>query len=81
MGSIQTLVLLIGGGLACIFFLSARGIFMAMDIPIEVIGTAFAFVSVRYIGFGGIMLCRPLSFVISTVSLSCRYFTKKWQGR
>ena len=43
--------------------------------------TAFAFVSVRYIGFCGIMLCRPLSFLISTASLSCRYFTKKWQGR
>ena len=43
--------------------------------------TAFAFVSVRYIGFYGIMLCRPLSFLISTASLSCRYFTKKWQGR
>lgn len=41
--------------------------------------TVFAFVSVRYIGFSGIMLCRPLSFVISTVSLSSRYFTKKWQ--
>lgn len=41
--------------------------------------TAFAFVSVQYIGFCGIMFCRPLSFVISTVSLSCRYFTKKWQ--
>lgn len=41
--------------------------------------TAFAFVSVQYIGFNGIMLCRPLSFVISTVSLSYRYFTKKWQ--
>jgi putative MATE family efflux protein len=41
--------------------------------------TVFAYVSVRYIGFNGIMLCRPLSFVISTVSLSCRYFTKKWQ--
>lgn len=41
--------------------------------------TVFAFVSVRYIGFSGILLCRPLSFVISTVSLSCRYFTKKWQ--
>lgn len=41
--------------------------------------TVFAFVSVRYIGFSGIMLCRPLSFAISTVSLSCRYFTKKWQ--
>ncbi len=38
--------------------------------------TVFAFVSVRYIGFYGIMLCRPLSFLISTVSLSCRYFTK-----
>ena len=43
--------------------------------------TAFAFVSVRYIGFYGIMFCRPLSFLISTASLSCRYFTKKWQGR
>ena len=43
--------------------------------------TAFAFVSVRYIGFYGIMLCRPLSFLISTASLSCRYFTKRWQGR
>lgn len=41
--------------------------------------TAFAFVSVQYIGFKGIMLCRPLSLVISTISLSCRYFTKKWQ--
>ena len=43
--------------------------------------TAFAFVSVRYIGGYGIMLCRPLGFLISTVSLSCRYFTKNWQGR
>lgn len=42
--------------------------------------TVFAFVSVRYIGFSGILLCRPLSFVISTISLSCRYFTKKWQN-
>ena len=41
--------------------------------------TVFAFASVQYIGFSGIMLCRPLSFVISTVSLSCRYFTKKWK--
>ncbi len=40
MGSIQTLVFLIGGGLACLFFLSARGIFMAMDIPAEAIGYA-----------------------------------------
>lgn len=43
--------------------------------------TAFAVVSVRYMGFLGIMLCRPLSFLISTVSLSGRYFTKKWQER
>ena len=43
--------------------------------------TVFAFASVRYIGFSGIMLCRPLSFVISTVSLSCRYFTQKWRER
>ena len=41
--------------------------------------TVFAFASVQYIGFSGIMLCRPLSFIISTVSLSCRYFTKKWK--
>lgn len=41
--------------------------------------TVFAFVSVQHIGFSGIMLCRPLSFVVSTVSLSCRYFTKKWK--
>lgn len=41
--------------------------------------TVFAFALVQYIGFSGIMLCRPLSFVISTVSLSCRYFTKKWK--
>lgn len=43
--------------------------------------TVFAFASVQYIGFSGIMLCRPLSFVISTVSLSCRYFTQKWRER
>lgn len=41
--------------------------------------TVFAFASVQHIGFSGIMLCRPLSFVVSTVSLSCRYFTKKWK--
>lgn len=41
--------------------------------------TVFAFVSVQHIGFSGIMLCRPLSFVVSTVSLSCRYFTNKWK--
>ncbi|NBH32902.1 MATE family efflux transporter [Clostridiaceae bacterium] len=43
--------------------------------------TVFAFASVQYIGFSGIMLCRPLSFVISTASLSYRYFTQKWQER
>lgn len=43
--------------------------------------TVFAFASVHYIGFSGILLCRPLSFVISTASLSCRYFTQKWRER
>lgn len=43
--------------------------------------TVFAFASVQYIGFSGILLCRPLSFVISTASLSCRYFTQKWRER
>jgi putative MATE family efflux protein len=30
------------------------------------------------IGFTGILLCRPISFIISTVSLFNRYMSKKW---
>lgn len=43
------------------------------------IRTILAFVLAKYIGFVGILLCRPVSFIISTVSLSCRYLSKKWQ--
>lgn len=50
MGYIQTLVFLIGGGLACLFFLSARGIFMAMDIPPEVIGYATDYLRIIALG-------------------------------
>ena len=41
--------------------------------------TILAFVLAKYVGFVGILLCRPISFIISTVSLSCRYLAKKWQ--
>ena len=43
------------------------------------IRTILAFVLAEYIGFVGILLCRPISFIISTVSLSCRCLSKKWQ--
>lgn len=38
-----------------------------------------AFVLAERMGFVGILLCRPISFIISTVSLSCRYVSKRWQ--
>lgn len=41
--------------------------------------TVLAFVLVNCIGFVGILLCRPISFIISTVSLSCHYISKRWQ--
>ena len=41
--------------------------------------TILALVLVDCIGFVGILLCRPISFIISAVSLSCRYFSKNWQ--
>lgn len=41
--------------------------------------TILAFDLVKYIGFAGILLCRPISFIISTVSLSYRYLSRKWQ--
>ncbi len=41
--------------------------------------TILAFVLEDCIGFIGILLCRPISFIISTVSLSCRYNSKKRQ--
>lgn len=41
--------------------------------------TTLAFALVDCIGFLGILLCRPISFIISTISLSYRYFTNKWQ--
>lgn len=34
--------------------------------------TSLAFVLAEYAGFVGILLCRPISFIISAVSLSCR---------
>lgn len=49
MGSIQTLVFLTGG-LACFFFLSARRIFMAMDIPAEAIGYATDYLRITALG-------------------------------
>lgn len=50
MGSIQTLVFMVGGGMACLFFLSARGIFMAMDIPAEAIGHATDYLRIIALG-------------------------------
>ena len=50
MGSIQMLVFLIGGGLACIFFLAARGIFTAMDVPAESIGYATEYLRITALG-------------------------------
>lgn len=41
--------------------------------------TILAFVLAKHIGFVGILLCRPISFIISTISLFCRYLSKKWQ--
>ena len=41
--------------------------------------TILAFYLNDCIGFIGILLCRPISFVISTISLSYRYFSEKWQ--
>lgn len=41
--------------------------------------TILAFYLNDCIGFMGILLCRPISFVISTISLSYRYFSEKWQ--
>lgn len=37
-----------------------------------------AIVLSNHIGFVGILLCRPISFIVSTVSLSCRYASQKW---
>ena len=50
MGSIQTLLFLIGGGLSCLFFLSARGIFMSMGIPGEAIGYATDYLRIIALG-------------------------------
>lgn len=41
--------------------------------------TILAFALADCMGFVGILLCRPISFIISTISLSCRYLSKKWQ--
>ena len=50
MGSIQTLLFFIGGGLSCLFFLSARGIFKAMGIPAEAIGYATDYLRIIALG-------------------------------
>lgn len=41
--------------------------------------TISAFVLAHYLGFVGVLLCRPLSFVVSTISLSCRLLSGKWK--
>lgn len=41
--------------------------------------TISAFVLARYLGFIGVLLCRPLSFIVSTISLSQRYISGKWR--
>lgn len=41
--------------------------------------TMLAYALANHIGFIGILLCRPISFIISTISLSCRYFSGKWE--
>lgn len=41
--------------------------------------TISAFVLAHYFGFVGILLCRPLSFIVSTISLSCRLLSGKWK--
>ena len=41
--------------------------------------TILAFVLSKHMGFVGILLCRPISFVISTASLSCRCFAHRRQ--
>lgn len=40
--------------------------------------TISAFVLAHYFGFVGVLLCRPLSFVVSTISLTKRYLAGKW---
>lgn len=40
------------------------------------IRTIIAFALADCIGFVGILLCRPISFIISTISLFCRYVSK-----
>ena len=41
--------------------------------------TISAFVLAQYFGFVGVLLCRPLSFVVSTISLTKRYLAGKWR--
>ena len=41
--------------------------------------TISAFVLAHYFGCVGILLCRPLSFIVSTISLSCRLLSGKWK--
>ena len=43
--------------------------------------TFSAFVLAHYFGFVGVLLCRPLSFVVSTISLSCRLLSGKWKDK
>ena len=43
--------------------------------------TISAFVLAHYFGFAGVLLCRPLSFVVSTVSLSCRLLSGRWKNK
>ena len=42
--------------------------------------TILAFVLSNYIGLYGIFLCRPISFIVSTISLSFRYKSNKWRN-
>ena len=41
--------------------------------------TIAAFVLSFYLGFVGVFLCRPFSFIVSTMSLSLRYRSGKWK--
>ena len=50
MGSIRTLVFLTGGGLACIFFLSAGWIFRAMGIPAAAARPAAEYLRITALG-------------------------------
>lgn len=41
--------------------------------------TVLAYVLADNIGFVGVLLCRPISFVVSAFSLLRHYFSKKWE--